>query len=443
MNTRTRLAWQLLLALGLILMLILGGVGTAAASEIISGDTVTIGSGEVIDDDLVIFANTIVVNGTVNGDLIAFGNTITLNGTVNGSAMFGGQTLTVSGQVKGALYGGGTELRLTPTASIERNMFFGGYSLRTEQGSIIARDLTSGAGQAVLGGRVGRDVQFGGNALELNGEIGRNVRAEVSDPGQPSFFWAPSSNLPPSIASGLRVSQNAKIGGELSYTSSVDQSNEILVTPQGGIRFQQVATSQPATAPTPWWIETLMNRVRDFVTVLILGGLAILALPRWVNASVANAESKPLAATGWGLLVLVAGYVLAILAFFAILMVAILLGFTTLGGLVTAFATVGFSGLLLAFTGFTAFVLWGAKVVVACLIGKLLFKQFVPNSADNLLLTFLVGLVLFEVVAAIPFLGPVVTFVTILLGLGAVWYLWYERRKTVGMTMTKPAPMPA
>ena len=39
------------------------------AADLRSGDTITVASGEVVDDDLYIAGESIVIDGTINGDL--------------------------------------------------------------------------------------------------------------------------------------------------------------------------------------------------------------------------------------------------------------------------------------------------------------------------------------------------------------------------------------
>jgi hypothetical protein len=130
-------------------------------------------------------------------------------------------------------------------------------------------------------------------------------------------------------------------------------------------------------------------------------------------------------------------------AFVVLLMIGILFAMTTLGGLsVTAFVA-AFAGFGLVVTGFTGLVLWGAKVIVAALIGKLVLQRLARDYAENTILAFVLGLLLFEIVAAIPILGFVVTVFTILLGLGALWYLVYRRGETFQAPLIKPSPMPA
>lgn len=426
----------------LIGILVLGGTGTASASDIRSGDSVIVAQGETIDDDLVVFANTIMINGTVNGDLVAFGNSVAVNGTVNGSAVLGGQTVRVNGEINGTLYSGGAEIILGPNAVIERNVMVGGYSLTTEPGSTVTRDLTMGGLQAVLAGRIGRDVQFAGQALELNGQIGRNVSAEVAEPDESPFRMSFGPDMPAAIASGLRVGRNAQIDGQLSYLSTVDQTNEILATPAGGVVFQAQPVTVAVEPPTVTY-EWFFNRVRDFITVLVIGLAALwLARPPVLEA-VSHARTKPLAATGWGFLMLLAGYTLVLVAFAALLLFGILLGTSTLGGLATTSLVFGFAGSALYVTIFTAVVVWGTKVIVSLLVGKLLLERFAKQYAESPVTAFLLGLVLFEIVASIPVLGFIVTIATMLLGLGAIWYVFYDRRRAHPVSMTTPAPMPA
>jgi cytoskeletal protein CcmA (bactofilin family) len=80
-------------------------MGLAAASPVWgtvdtrSGDRVVIGSDEEVGDDLYVFANEVVVDGTVRGHLVAFGSKITVNGTVEGDLIAAGQAVEIGGTV--------------------------------------------------------------------------------------------------------------------------------------------------------------------------------------------------------------------------------------------------------------------------------------------------------------------------------------------------------
>ena len=88
-----------LAALVLVILVMVFAAVPVLAADIRSGDTVTIASGEVIDDDLYIAATNTIIDGTVNGDIFSVGTTITINGIVNGSVSIAGQTLTVNGKI--------------------------------------------------------------------------------------------------------------------------------------------------------------------------------------------------------------------------------------------------------------------------------------------------------------------------------------------------------
>lgn len=440
MHTNRRNRLRLIVTVGLTLLLIGATAGRAAAFDFRGGDTVTIGASEVVDDDLFIGGNTVVVDGTVNGDLFIGGTNIEVNGTVNGSLFIGGQTVTINGQVTGSVYGGGMSLALGPQANIGRNALFGGFSLETESGSVVNRDLLMGGYQALLDGEIGRDVKFGGSALELNGKVGGDVVAEVDPPGSDfdptPFMFTPG--MPAAVAPGLRVSEEAAIGGQLTYTSSVEQATAIQSAPEGGVAYQ---TPQPGRTPEPQpgvgftfnifsWI---FDRIRDFATLMLLGALVVWKLPSPLASATEQARAKLLPSAGWGLVVVIMGYVGALIVGVIILVVGILFGIITLGGLSQTIFGVGFSTLSLAFTVFTLLVSYGSKLVVAYLAGKLIVKALAPQAADNKWWPLVVGVSLYVLFRSIPLLGWLIGVVVTLVGLGAMWLFfrqWQAARAT-------------
>lgn len=72
------------------------------------------------------------------------------------------------------------------------------------------------------------------------------------------------------------------------------------------------------------------------------------------------------------------------------------------------------------------------KVIVSQLVGDALLDRFAAGMAPGLRKRFLalvVGALLYELLRAVPILGPAVALVTILLGLGAIWLTLRERRR--------------
>ena len=63
------------------------------------GPSVTVPAGETVDDTLVVFGESVNVDGTVNGDLIAFARRVTIRGTVKGNVISFAQRVETDGTV--------------------------------------------------------------------------------------------------------------------------------------------------------------------------------------------------------------------------------------------------------------------------------------------------------------------------------------------------------
>ena len=445
-----------LFTLGLASMLVLGLAGIALAADFRAGDTITIGKDEVIDDDLIITGQNVIVDGTINGDLVVTGGTIVVNGTVNGSLLAAGQSLIINGKVGGTLYAAGASLNLGSQVVIERNLFFGGHSLSTAAGSVVKRDGSIGGYQAILNGEIQRDLLAGVGALELNGIVGRNAAIDVAAPSatvQPEFWRSFSqADLPATIQPGLRVGADATIAGKLNYTSPVEQTSGIVAQPQGGVAYSTPvpnATGDSAAAitvqPQNQVVSWLWSRLRELVTLLVIGGLALWLLPNLFQRVVDHVRATPVPATAWGFAVLILGYLAAFLAMLLLMVLIFGLGRLTLAGLAWATFWCGTAGLSAFFAFFTLLVAYGSKVVVAYPIGRWLLQRFQGDAAVAPVgwqrsWPLLLGVLLYVLVVGIPYLGFVVSVVVTLLGLGAIWLsLRAQAPKVVAPTLVLQA----
>jgi len=430
-------------------MLVLGVTRAVLAADFRGGEIITIGKDDVIDDDLIITGQTVIVDGTINGDLVVTGGTIVINGTVQGSLLVAGQSLTINGTVGGALYGAGASLTLGAQAIVDRNLFFGGYSLTTEAGSLVKRDGLIGGYQAILRGEIQRDLQASVGALELNGVIGRDVNVTVGEPGAtaPTDFWRSfvQGDMPATIQPGLRVGVDAQIAGKLTYSSLVEQASGIGAQPQGGVAYSAPMPGSPgkqvgdtsaamtSVQPQNLLMSWLWSRLRELITLLVVGGLGLWLLPKLFQRVVAQVRTVPLPATAWGFAVLILGYLAAILAMVLLIVLIFGLGRLTLAGLAWGTLWSGAAGLSAFFSVFTLLVVYGSKVVVAYTIGRWILQRF--QGDDIVALTgwaqsgaLLVGLLLYVLVVGIPYFGIVASVIVTLLGLGAMWLSLRERQ---------------
>lgn len=441
MHTQQTVWFRVGLALALVLIGAFGLVRTAQAVEFV--DDSTIPSGEVIDDDVFIAGSNVVIDGAVTGDLFATGATVTVNGEVGGSLVAAGQTIVVNGVVSGSIYAGSSSLELGPEAQVGRNLYYGGFSVETKPGSVINRDLLFGGYQAIVGGEVISDVNVGGTALEISGTVGGNVNADVGDPGPgfdsfPGFFSPPGA--PAIIRPGIRVSDEAQIGGEVRYSSSVRQDEAIDAAPEGGVIYQTPVPSEREQARPPsielQFGRWILERLRQFFTLMVFGALALWLIPILLERWTTQARNYPLPAAGWGLVTLLLGYAGIAFIGMVILGIGVLLSVITLGGLSDTIFGIGFSSLGLALTILNFLVGYGSKLVVAYLAGKMILQSLAPQSADRKIWPLLLGVSLYVLFRAIPIVGWFIGVIVTLIGLGAIWLVFQQERRT-------PAPVVA
>ena len=429
----------LLIFIPIFLVLTIGFGFTATAKAVEFDEDGILEEGETIDDDLFIGGDIVEINGTVNGDVFASGSIVKVNGTINGSLASGAQTILINGKVSGSVYAGSMTMTLGPDTEIGRNMFYGGFNLNAEEGSIIHRDLLVGAYQALLSGEIGRDVQAGVGALDIDGSIGNNVRAEVASPsdGQPPQIYPSPPGIDTIAPAGIRISEEAEIGGSLYYKSSEDQSKAIAITPPGGIEFDYDPQVNPnVDSPDPDEIGSrlveawLLKQVRVFTTLMLLGGLIVWQLPGLLNNVSEKVEKEVMPSLGWGLVSIMVVYLGALLAGGLIIAGAIFFGVITLGELSRVILTVGFTSLGLIMAGFGLLVSYGSKLVVSYLVGKLLMKWLAPKYADQPIWSMLIGIFLYTFLRAIPLgFGLVIGICVTLVGIGAMWLTYRDYGK--------------
>ncbi len=452
--------------LGLLLafLLLLGAVSPVQAAEF--DDDGIVKAGETVDDDLFLSGETVSMEGEIDGNLLASGQTVTVSGTVKGDAILmasevivapgaviegnlfsGASSIKVAGEIGGSIAAGSASLEIQKETSVARNVYYGGFSLSTESGSVVERGLYAALYQAILNGQIDRNVNLAAGAVELGGMVGRDVMIDFgSGPvlGQeanvaPMVFIPNAPQLPPAIDPGLRVANGAQIGGKLTYTSVDNLTSGIQGQPEGGVVFQtpvppaasEEDTSQPvqpvnvAAIPMLGW---LLNVIRLFVTLLILGGLAIWLVPSLTRQGAAVIADKPLAALGYGIAVLLIGFGAAFMALGVLIMLTALFSLVGLGGLAKLIFFLGFAALFLAFMLFIAMLVYGSKLLVAYLIGDRVVRLFKAQGAKPVWVL-VAGIAVFVLVRSVPILGGLFDFLAAIFGLGAGWLLFSEWRR--------------
>jgi cytoskeletal protein CcmA (bactofilin family) len=427
-DLRGVIAGRLLVVAVLVLLVGLGAVSTAQGMETRSGDRVEIGPDEVVDDDLYVTANEVVVDGTIRGDLIAFGSTISVEGTVEGDLIAAGQSVEVGGTVEDDARIAGQALLLDEGARVGDDLLAAAFSLENDPDSVVGGTLTYAGYQALLQGTVIEDVSVAANGLELGGEVGGNVDAEVDgeNGGPPSVVFAPQADIP-TVEAGLALTDSATVGGSLTYESST----EAQIDPQARIEGEVTRSERPADEEeeTYTFADAVFDNLRSFVALLLVGLLLIWVAPNWVRRRAGTVLDRPLASLGLGVLSFVALVILGVVILLVTLVLAIIFGLLSLGGLVAPIVVLGLLAEVILVLVFWISANYLAQIIVSFLAGVLLVEAVRPGRGSGRVLPLVVGLIVYVILRAIPVLGPLVGLAVVLLGLGTLLHwVWTKLR---------------
>jgi cytoskeletal protein CcmA (bactofilin family) len=382
-------------------------LGAAAADIQKSEASYTLKAGETVKTDLIVFGNSIQIDGTVEGDLIVFGQNVTVNGHVMGDALVCASMLTVTanGTVDGSVrYAGGN---FVLSGKVGRSMLVGTGTLTANPSSEVAWGLTFGAGNVFLNGRIGRDILGGGGHINLNGYVGGNIRLH--------------GDAPVDIGSSTEVLGKIEVKGP--KPPEIASGAKLASAPV----FTLVKRDTDTFSSFSWW-HKLLAWGASFVFGLVL----VLLVPAFFDDTVRTANRFGVS-LGVGLLLL-AGIPLAAL-----------LACITIVGLSVGIPTI-FLYLLL---------IYGGKVFVAAWLGRMLMGKdgfagvMIGIGGQRVIKTpailghLAVGLAILYALRMIPYIGGWITFAVVVWGLGAVGVTVFKRLSSRSAPVTAPAPVTA
>ncbi len=143
------------------------------------GNTVVIEPDETIDDDLIVFAQTIKIQGRVNGDVIASGREVRIENEITGTLFTGGAEIDVAASSLKSLWAFCGQLKFS--GNIERNLLFFGGKLGIDEKSRIGKDLRVFGGEIDVNGNVNGAIKGNMGKLLVNSRVGKvNVSADMS-----------------------------------------------------------------------------------------------------------------------------------------------------------------------------------------------------------------------------------------------------------------------
>lgn len=365
----------------LLFLLFLMTAPGAMAATFKRGGTITIPEGQVINDDLYVAGGTVTIEGDVNGDLIVSGGTVIVNGNVKQDLLAAGGTVILNGTVGDDIRAAGGTVTINKT--VQDDVVVAGGTIDIQKGSTIRGDLIAAAGDIGLRGRVTGQARISGGSLAISGTVGGNLRFE---------------------GDRLRLSDGARIGGNLTYRAParatisdgarVDGKTAYTRTPRARERREAATAGQIIGAfvfALFWFFVFLIGR-------LIVGVLFVLMSPNASLTITKMISDKPWPVLGIGLAVL-----------FVTPFVSLILMFTLVG-----------IPLALIILGLYALAIYLSMIVTGLWLGRLILGSFARNTEPRTIWAMTLGVVILAIVTAIPFLGWLISLVSVVFGLGAL-----------------------
>ena len=201
----------------------------------------------------------------------------------------------------------------------------------------------------------------------------------------------------------------------------------------------QKSTQQTAQIDTErlqtWGIALL----RNLIALLALGLLGIWLYPATFNWTSEMVQKAPWRMALSGLTFYLGGWFVAVVGSGLVVAFALFFYTISLPNLGFLLGTLGLTGLGLGVSVFWLSIAYGSKLIIALLIGRLTLQRFAPRYAQGNLWPLILGVVLYALVASIPYLGWVVATLVTFFGLGALWVVAFQPKTQQPIMEISPA----
>lgn len=364
--------WRLFFLIIFLLVILFVPVTVFAQSS--AQKTVVLPKSQTVDNNYFGTGNTVDVEGTVNGDAYLAGGTIFMNGTVNGDVLAAGGQITIRGTAHNVRVAGG---QVIIEGKVTGNVTAVGGSVTLANGSNIAGSIVGAGGQFLLSGPIGKTATLGGGQVTVGNTVGSDVSV---------------------AAQQLTLTSDAKVHGTLWYQSQQNAQIDKGASVSGKIAHTYPPQQENKTAPIALFAGiNIFFTIAMFIIELIIGALLLSLFPNYSKRVVDTIRKSIWPPLGIGLLSWVITPIVALLLII------------TLFGIPLAIFTI-------------------IAVVILSYIGRLyaavFFGDWILRLSDqrriNIFTAFFVGIIAFEIISLIPFLGGLFALFLGAIGFGAV-----------------------
>jgi cytoskeletal protein CcmA (bactofilin family) len=313
----------------------------------------------------------------VAGDLAAAGGNVDVSAEVGGDAVIAGGNVRVGAPVRHGLYAAGG--RVAVNGPVQRNARIAGGTVEIGPDGRIAGNVSVGAGEIRVAGSIDGYLQAAGGYVFIDGTVGGDVE----------------------VGSGaVELGPNARIGGRMRYASRDELRRDAGAQVRGGVERLSPRTDWPVRGGLP---EPLRRGIGWVWSAGLLIAAAVLA------------AALPGVCAGVGATVRARWAMSLLIGFIALVCIpaAAMLGMMTLVGLPLALAGIAlYLALLLA-----------GYVAAGISLGEFALQRFQAARASRIgwrVMAAALGMLAISLLGRLPWVGGLVVFAALLLGVGAL-----------------------
>lgn len=341
-----------------------------------SGNVVMLAKDQTVNGDYFAGGQTIDIHGTVNGDLYVAGGNVEVDGTINGDILAAGGTVLLQGSAHNIRTAGGN---VTIDSTVDGNVTAVGGNVTIADGAKIAGSLVSAGGQINVLPAIGKGAAIAGGQITISNTINGDL------------LGAGNFNLTP----------QAKVNGAFTYLNARQATIE-----NGAVISGKVTHNYPPKQPQQQKSQAsaagLVGAALGFslislVSAFVLGLFILMLVPLFMQQTAETLVERPWLSLGIGLVAAIATPIVAFILFITVL--GIPLGI-----------------LMIVLYGIYAYI---SKIFVSFAIGLWIFMRSNPRR-PHLVWSLLVGLIIYEILGLIPFIGWLIMLIFWLMGMGAL-----------------------
>jgi hypothetical protein len=366
----------------------------AAALILVLATGLVLGKGELLGGKLRTGDTvTVPADESWDGDLYLLGGRVTVAGMIDGDLTVLGGQVDLTGTVTGDVLAAGGNVSIAGEVQGDVRVAGGQVNL----GGIVHEDVAVTGGQVTVpaGGDIGGDLIVAGGQVTMAGSVGGSVEGSAGD-----------------------YSSGGTVGG----------TEHVVVAPRRAV---------PAAAAEP-----LLDGLRQFVVVFLVGALLLWLLPRLMAAAGRVIRERPGLALGGGLLACLSYLAFVIGTILAMILLAILFGLLQVGSLVAIAVIGGLLAIGLVTFLFVLAITFAADALVGLTVARWATARMATGvgtgSRWQELGLLAAGAAAVVIVTSIPIIGGWVKLAVILFGLGAfavvLWRGWRSPREAAPVT---------